>query len=333
MRSIALRGESANTLFRDAWESLKSEPSLRASRDKGASAEALHVTFSLENPRQRWISARTPPINPAFALAETVWILDGRNDLAFLSPWNTTYSNFVGPSAAVYGAYGERLRSRFGIDQLEQTYRALTSTPESRQAVLSIWDPRSDLPGRDGQSRSRDIPCNITSLLKVSDNRLYWTQVMRSNDLIRGLPYNFVQWTTIQEVFAGWLGLEVGEYFHLSDSLHIYDTDRPRFSYKRASEFINDDDLRLPFEDSRGVITNLAIAITTLSLANNFEEIVAAEDLFTGPRAYRNWLRVMAAERARRLNLDPTTWIEGISNTMLKTVIQNWVEFYGGSNG
>lgn len=45
---------------------------------------------------------------------------------------------------------------------------------------------------------------------------------MRSNDVHRGLPYNVVQFTTLQEVMAGWLGLEVGGYHHWSDSLHLY---------------------------------------------------------------------------------------------------------------
>jgi thymidylate synthase len=48
---------------------------------------------------------------------------------------------------------------------------------------------------------------------------------MRSNDLFRGFPHNVVQFSTLQEVLAGWLGLELGTYHHYSDSLHLYDQD------------------------------------------------------------------------------------------------------------
>lgn len=51
----------------------------------GVARELLHVTMSLHDPRQRWVNVRTPPINPAFAIAEVVWILTGRNDAAFLT--------------------------------------------------------------------------------------------------------------------------------------------------------------------------------------------------------------------------------------------------------
>ena len=48
---------------------------------------------------------------------------------------------------------------------------------------------------------------------------------MRSNDIFRGLPYNFVQFTSMQEILAGWLKINVGSYNHVSDSLHIYERD------------------------------------------------------------------------------------------------------------
>ena len=45
---------------------------------------------------------------------------------------------------------------------------------------------------------------------------------MRSNDIVFGLPYNFLQFTFLQEIIAGWLNVDVGEYMHISDSLHMY---------------------------------------------------------------------------------------------------------------
>jgi thymidylate synthase len=111
---------------------------------------------------------------------------------------------------------------RFGVDQIRYAFESLSAQPHSRQVVLQIWDASSDLPVHAGQPRSQDIPCNICSLLKVREGRLEWTQIMRSNDLKLSWPHNIVQFTTLQEMMAAWLDLELGFYTHYSDSLHVY---------------------------------------------------------------------------------------------------------------
>src|SRR5439155_956769 len=172
----------------------------------------LHAALSIRDSRQRWVASRFPPLNPPFAIAEVIWIICGRQDSKFLNYFNPKLPNFAGTGPTYYGAYGFRLREHFGVDQLERAYRALHSNKDSRQVVLQIWDPRMDLPTESGEPRAPDVPCNLTAILKVRGGRLEWTQVMRSNDLFRGLPHNIVQFTSLQEVIAGWLGLEPGTY-------------------------------------------------------------------------------------------------------------------------
>jgi thymidylate synthase len=45
---------------------------------------------------------------------------------------------------------------------------------------------------------------------------------MRSNDVWLGLPYDLFTATILQELMAGWLGVELGTYHHHVDSLHLY---------------------------------------------------------------------------------------------------------------
>lgn len=210
---------AAASLFRSGREDL------HANRLAGGSRELHHVALSIENPRQRWVFARQPAINPVFALAEVVWIVSGRNDAAFLTHWNKALPTFSGTATELHGAYGYRLRNHFGLDQLTKVTQALSASPFSRQAVLQVWDPRIDLPAADGTPVSSDIPCNVQSCLKIASGRLEWLQVIRSNDLFLGLPYNLIQWTTLQEILAGWIGVQVGTYNQVSDSLHDYDRD------------------------------------------------------------------------------------------------------------
>ena len=39
------------------------------------------------------------------------------------------------------------------------------------------------------------------------------------------IPYNFVQFSNLQEILAGWLELDVGSYNHYNDSLYLYNRD------------------------------------------------------------------------------------------------------------
>lgn len=260
------RGDTATNIWQQAVERLDSTHAMRQESRAGETNELLHVAFEMYEPRQRWVG-RTHPICPSFAVAEIVWILAGRNDLNFLTFWLPRLHEFVGTAPTAYGAYGYRLRHQFGIDQLERAFEALRHNPTSRQVVLQFWDPRADFPHPLGNPRSDDIPCNVSSLLKIRDRRLEWTQIMRSNDVFRGTPYNFIQFTILQEVIAGWLNLEIGSYCHWSDSLHAYTSDL--FKLRRG--------IGQPLPKSR-----LSLALTKqdsdqvwLMLENAIEELVS----------------------------------------------------------
>lgn len=268
----------------------------------GATRELLHVALVIREPRRRWVVSRQPAPNPAFAIAESLWILAGRNDAAFPNFWNPLLPKFQGDHLTYHGAYGHRLRHAFGLDQIERAYTALASNPTTRQIVLGIYHPALDLPGESGAPVSQDVPCNVCSLLKVRDGRLEWVQVMRSNDLIRGLPYNLVQFTTLQEVMAGWLGLEVGTYTHISDSLHVYESDTATFEASGDSVALQSDDrLDLPREEWLPVFAEMLEAAERLrsdSLTpDGYRQLVFEAQR---PLGYSNLLLIVAADAARR---------------------------------
>lgn len=62
---------------------------------------------------------------------------------------------------------------------------------------------------------------------------------MRSNDVLFGMPCDFVQFTSMQEILAGWLDLDIGSYSHYSYSLHLYQRDVSRMGIGQGSEFVN----------------------------------------------------------------------------------------------
>lgn len=324
----SFRGGSADEVWTQAVEALRSGQGHAQDSRGGATDELLHSIFSISDPRRRWTTVRNPPMSVAFAVAEVVWIVSGRNDVEFLTFWNTRLPEFSGPAPRLHGAYGYRLRRSLGFDQLERAYSALRSNADSRQVVLQIWDGRLDLPKDDGSPADRDIPCNICSLLKVRSGKLHWTQVLRSNDIYRGVPYNFVQFTFLQEVLAGWLGLDVGDYTHVSDSLHLYENTKQQvLSYRQQSCDHLADDYRLSRQDSCRAFRRLSDGIEMLQQprlnAVDFEQI--ANEL---PPAYANLLFVCGAESARRHKLPDQVLMmrSRCTNSLLLFLLDAWLK-------
>lgn len=265
--------------------------------------EVLHACIGVDDPRQRWVTSRERPLNLPFALAEVVWIIAGRDDAESVKYFNPGLPRYTGDAPHLHGAYGRRLRSHLGFDQLTQAYHALANCPHSRQVVLQIWDGRIDFPDEQGNPRSKDVPCNLISMLKLRDGKLDWTQIMRSNDLYKGLTYNLVQFTFLQEVLAGWLGLEVGSYQHLSDSLHIYDGKEVGFvkESKPVALESNSDNIALPFAASCAAWAELATALDQIvDASTTLDALVKQANECRLPVGFANILRVLVADGLRR---------------------------------
>ena len=91
--------------------------------------------------------------------------------------------------------------------------------PDSRRAVVQLFDPGRDFRGH------RDVPCTLGYRFYVRNGRLHMHTSMRSQDLWLGFGYDIFTATLLQEFLADWLGVEVGDYHHHIDSLHLYETD------------------------------------------------------------------------------------------------------------
>lgn len=203
------------------------------SRD-GKVKEVLDMKTTLLNPYRRCVGGCERDINIFFLLAEAMWIALGRKDVAFLTLFNKKMSDFSDDGKTFHAPYGYRLR-HFGIrtedsfvddnlnaskgyDQVIDAIKIFTENPNSRQVVMSIWNPNFDL-----GYKTKDIPCNDMVMLKIRNGKLITTIQNRSNDLHWGLPTNIFQFSFLTELMAGALGVELGTQTHNSQSLHIYE--------------------------------------------------------------------------------------------------------------
>lgn len=324
-------GETADEIWRSAAEALidRAEVPRRDSR-LGMTRELLHCSFLLKNPRQRWVLSRRPAINPAFAVAEVIWILSGRDDAGFPTHWNPALPRFAGRGEHFHGAYGHRLRRNLSFDQVERAWRALSANPDSRQVVLQIWDGQLDFPNPDGSARDPDIPCNVCSMPKIRDGRLEWLQIVRSNDLFLGTPHNFVQFTVLQEVIAGWLGLELGNYVQVSDSLHLYEKDLSSMSVGAVRPLVYPEDrLALPKAEFDEVLRSLGVGMDRLRLdtltPTAFLHLIEAVSV---PESWANLFRIAAADAARRRGWEEESEAaaDACTSPCLSTAWKSWVE-------
>lgn len=123
------------------------------------------------------------------------------------------FKNYTEDNGLFHGAYGLRT-----VDQYGPIIERLKNDPDSRQAVVTIWDPKLDL-----LPSKRDYPCTILHQFRIRDNKLNMSVYMRSNDVWLGAAYDFFQFTRVQIAMASVLGIKPGKYTHHVGSLHIYE--------------------------------------------------------------------------------------------------------------
>ncbi|WP_330300618.1 thymidylate synthase [Streptomyces sp. NBC_00503] len=182
-----------------------------------ATREVRDVHLLLTQPRARLLYA--PPariVNPAFAVAETVWHLSG-SDAPWIFDYNARLREYA-DDGVLLGAYGPRMRNWGGkVDQLARVVEILKEDRDSRRALIQLYDPAQDAAGH------KDVPCTLGFRFHLRAGRLHMATTMRGQDVWIGMPYDVFFYTVLHELVAGWLDAELGD-FHLHiGSLHMYD--------------------------------------------------------------------------------------------------------------
>jgi hypothetical protein len=191
---------------------------LRDSRNGPVKVFKTPVTTIYERPTERVVFYPERDANPFFHFMEGLWMIAGRNDVKWISQFNSSIVNYSDDGVTFHGAYGYRWRKHFGFDQLSVIADLLRKNPDDRRIVLQMWDPKVDL-GRDG----KDFPCNTTIKFRICDGQLDMTVENRSNDMIWGAyGANAVHFSMLHEFMAAWIHVPVGHYWQISTNFHAY---------------------------------------------------------------------------------------------------------------
>lgn len=177
------------------------------------------VTTVYEKPAERVLFWAERDANPFFHLVESLWMLNGNNDVETVAAFVQRMRNYSDDGVTFHGAYGHRWRYHFGEDQLPKIIAGLRANPDDRRQVLSMWDAPADL-GR----RGKDLPCNLQAIFQVNGNgELDMMVTNRSNDIIMGAyGANAVHFSYLHEFVARAVGVPQGTYRQVSANFHAY---------------------------------------------------------------------------------------------------------------
>lgn len=210
--------------------------------------ELLMESFQVVQPWYRIVYNPARKGNIFAMVAETLWMLAGRDDLDWLQTYIPQCKQWSDDGKTWRAAYGPRLRRWYGInpashrlypdlpfdadtghwtDQIDKVRKKLLADPYTRQAIITLWDPSLDW-----TVHSKDYPCNNWLHFIIRDGKLHLNVAVRSNDLIYGFSHiDFFGWSVLLQLMAHWVGVEIGTIGWNVTSLHIY-----KRHYRKAKE-------------------------------------------------------------------------------------------------
>lgn len=236
---------NVNQAYAIALRYLDNEGILEDSRNGPVLVAPGPVTTVYLQPQQRVLFSPLRNANPFFHFFEALWMLAGRNDLAFPKQFNKRFGEYSDNGVTLAGAYGYRWHNYFGYDQLEYVVKELHRDPASRRAVLCMYDASqySDserIPGdtiRLHDIGTKDLPCNTHAYVDLRGGRLNLTVCCRSNDIVWGCyGANAVHFSMLQEWLAAALGVPMGVYRQMSNNFHLYTSVVPRADIPKLAD-------------------------------------------------------------------------------------------------
>jgi len=170
------------------------------------------VTTIFLEPRKRVLFDKVRDCNPFFHFFESIWMLAGRNEVAWLVKFNKRMQEYSDDGVTLVSSYGYRWSK-----VLTSIINRLQNDKSTRRAYIPIFWMNDCF--RDG----KDIPCNTGISFYVRDGQLDMTVFNRSNDMLYGAyGANVVHFSFLQEYIATAIGCEIGYYAQISSNFHIY---------------------------------------------------------------------------------------------------------------
>lgn len=198
--------------------------------------EVENFTYRLP-PYVRFQNYACRKLNLSYLKREVAWYLKGDRHDTSICQHAKTWQGIVNEDGSInsnYGQYifrapvdastfwGQRAFDKKITSQFDNVIDILTDDKDSRRASITILQANHLL------SDTKDVPCTYSLNFRIRDNRLNMSVHMRSQDAIFGMGNDAPAFSIIHEMVMNALKsayptIELGEYFHVADSFHVYD--------------------------------------------------------------------------------------------------------------
>ena len=278
--------------------------------------ENIGYQFRLTNPRHRIPYVKGRDFSVHYMVAELLWYLSGNDETGWISNYSAFWGKISDDGKTANSAYGARIfrlhpyqgAAQTGWSQWNYVKQELKSDPDSRRAVIHIRMPQ------DSRNAQLDVPCTLSLQFLLRSNKLHMVVSMRSSDVILGLAYDVPAFTLLQELLAFELSketgstIELGDYVHLSASLHVYER------HFQMVEKILEEDMKTdysrfssmppmvttpPLNDLTSAEREIREAVCQDDLRSCYHRIVGNKNF--SDRYWKDWLSVLASHRALKL--------------------------------
>jgi thymidylate synthase len=213
--------------------------------------EKLDHSFRITQPKDEAILTKDPERNTvieSYTRKEVELYNSGTNRAEDFGRASKFWLSIANPDGTVNSAYGNLIWNRrshgnpiyeaavAGMERPMSTEWTLMRTPwmwakqcllddkDTRQAILRFSLPEHQYRG------NKDQTCTLHGNFLIRDDKLHFSVVMRSNDLMLGLVYDMPWFISlmdkmIEELKDTYPNLTKGHYTHTVHSIHIYERD------------------------------------------------------------------------------------------------------------
>ena len=203
---------NANEAFNYLWHYIQKQ-----GVDFDNTKAIFNCGFTLQAPVENHITNKLRDWKHDYAEAEWQWYLSG-------DPSIDKLGKIYGKIPPIWERMADakrEVRSNYGWqwnreDQLDQVIQKLKDKPDTRHAVVSIYD------GKEIDRYRYDTPCTYAVQFTLINNKLCMSVYMRSNDLWYGFCNDQYCFAQLQMMIAERLEIPVGVYYHFAHNMHLY---------------------------------------------------------------------------------------------------------------
>lgn len=103
-------------------------------------------------------------------------------------------------------------------DQVQKVINLLKKSPDTRRAVICLWDLEKDL-------SAEHPPCACTIQFLIRHQKLDTIAYFRSNDSWMAALPDMIAITRLSEIISQKINVPIGQYVHFAASYHLYEPD------------------------------------------------------------------------------------------------------------